>query len=468
MQEKKIDLIDLVVEILQHWRRIVAVMLIGGVLMGVRDYIKSVHSYQEEAKLNKIEVLERKLTDVQIENVNLALLYETNSKEQEKYYNDTVFMQLDPVQIFNSDVIFQICTNTLENTYNIKKVYEDILTSTDFYNYVKEQCGIEKTINELIILGNNEDRELENDTIKITVQYYDEITCNAMADAIVAYIQQQHSKLDTILGNHEIEMIFRSVGVVTSSDILNKQRKCLEYITKYRAKGVKLKTAFNAEQWDYYNYLHDESTITSNFIENEKYITHPSIRIKFVIIGMVMFAFIYVFIISMLYILSDKLRVTDDLQEFCGIPQLGVAVQGTKKKRIFNSIDERILKLQYRNCCRVTIEEASQLAAIAIRLETKKQKLNKVCLSGCNLTSTALDMCEKIKVQLEREDISVNILNNIRYNVKAMKILENVQGVVLVESAGQTSYTEIIKEKELLQGQNIKIIGGIIVESEYK
>ena len=38
------------------------------------------------------------------------------------------------------------------------------------------------------------------------------------------------------------------------------------------------------------------------------------------------------------------------------------------------------------------------------------------------------------------------------------------KGVVLVEKVGSTLYTEIAQELELLQRQEIKVLGGIVVE----
>ena len=51
-----------------------------------------------------------------------------------------------------------------------------------------------------------------------------------------------------------------------------------------------------------------------------------------------------------------------------------------------------------------------------------------------------------------------------RKMAQAMSGLENVKGAVLVERAGATLYTEINQEPELLKRQEIKILGGIVVE----
>ena len=78
--------------------------------------------------------------------------------------------------------------------------------------------------------------------------------------------------------------------------------------------------------------------------------------------------------------------------------------------------------------------------------------------------SDRLDACEKIKTQLEDENIRVYILNNVLYDAQAMGELEKMKGAVLVEGVGSTLYQEIVEELKILNRQGIKVLGGILVE----
>ena len=83
---------------------------------------------------------------------------------------------------------------------------------------------------------------------------------------------------------------------------------------------------------------------------------------------------------------------------------------------------------------------------------------------GCGLQGQSLTVCETIRETLGKDKIQVGIINNVLYDVQAMEKLESVKGVVLVEQAGETRYSEIAAELELLERQNIKVLGGIVVE----
>ena len=65
---------------------------------------------------------------------------------------------------------------------------------------------------------------------------------------------------------------------------------------------------------------------------------------------------------------------------------------------------------------------------------------------------------------MEKEGITVTILNNVLYDAEAMEKLGTVKGAVLVEKAGSTLYNEITGELELLRRQEIMVLGGITVE----
>lgn len=73
-------------------------------------------------------------------------------------------------------------------------------------------------------------------------------------------------------------------------------------------------------------------------------------------------------------------------------------------------------------------------------------------------------VCESLKAALEKEQISVSVLDNVLYDAEAMEKMDAMQAAVLVEKAGSTLYNEVAGELELLKRQDIRVLGGIIVE----
>ena len=73
-----------------------------------------------------------------------------------------------------------------------------------------------------------------------------------------------------------------------------------------------------------------------------------------------------------------------------------------------------------------------------------------------------MELSERLKGRLAKENIRVEILSNILYDAQAMCDLEKAQGVVLLETADSTLYMEIAQELDLLGRQDIRVLGGII------
>lgn len=509
INQKEISLTDLCVEILLHWRAIIVATLVGGILLGGFSYVKSVQTVnvqqtqlenqkllkEQEAQMSGEELaewlnankqqMEEALTETQIANVNSAIMYERLYEEKITYQQKSVLMQMDPFNVPKAELTFLIQSDDLEKTYNIEKVYEDLLTSTALYENIREECGIEGGVNELITLERTSyGQMLGSDTVRVSVVHSKEGTCRAMADAIVEYVQEQEKQFQSILGEHDIELINQSFGKVISEDIFTQQKNCESDIVNFKNNAVKWEEAFTEEEWNYYNYLvqgkpfakpnadtmegekveADDETATKDVVP-EIVVTTPGVSIKYVILGMILFAFIYVFVIFMLYILNNKLRANDSLQEIYNISQLGTIIGGEKKKKFFGFIDEWILMLRYRGQRRFEAEEATNLAVVATKMAVKKQGLNRVCLMGCDLSDTTMKVCEQIKERLGAEGASIQILSNVLYDAEAMEELSDAQGAVLVETVGSTLYEEIVQELELLNRQNITVVGGIVVEN---
>ncbi len=163
----------------------------------------------------------------------------------------------------------------------------------------------------------------------------------------------------------------------------------------------------------------------------------------------------------MAYIFNTKLRVSDELQSIYGIPQIGLVVRGSGRKVL---LDKWVDSLRHYGKRKFTGEQSMELAFAAIKIAAVKNGLNNICLMGCNMSAGADKVCESLKAALEKEQISVSVLDNVLYDAEAMEKMDAMQGAVLVEKVGSTLYNEVAGELELLKRQDITVLGGIIVE----
>lgn len=490
MEEREIDLLDMIADILSHWRGLLAALIIGAILMGGFSYVKSYRNVQriqsvEQEVLNRqsvdnqIEQLEQQLTPTQALAVQALIEQEKTYARQKAYMENSLSMQLDPEQIAERDLIYSITMENPEQSCLLTQVYTDLINSTSMYQWIEEKTGIAaNVVGELVYTeaGRN-DRAVVNNArngvaanpmksnVKIIVRDAQEPDCDQLAEAVKEYMTEQQKTLEQRLGTHQLILLSDTGATVADANLRNLQRNSVNDLATLATAVVKAKTDLTAEQQQYYDLLTWEESETveaeQSDVTGEQPAVSPSISKKYVLLGAVLFAFVYAGILFLIYIFNSKIRVSDELQTLYHIPQIGVVVRDSGKQFVF---DKWIDDLRHYGKRKFNAEQSMELAFVAVKIAAAKNRLNSICLMGCNLDAGAGKVCETLKTALEKEQLNVTVLDNVLYNAEAMEKVDAMTGVVLVEKAGSTLYNEIAGELELLKRQEIAVLGGIVVE----
>lgn len=158
-----------------------------------------------------------------------------------------------------------------------------------------------------------------------------------------------------------------SFEIVAASELVVTQNQMLNTITTARKNAKTIKDSFTGVEARYYSLLTSDEEMMTPVVQS------PSISIKYVVVGIVVMAFLYVFYIFITYILNAKIRSTDDMAGVFGVPQSGIVMKSLDKKRLLGKVDEWIYGLQNRNKRIFSEEEAIGLIVSAIKMAAKKQ-----------------------------------------------------------------------------------------------
>lgn len=494
MREREISLADLVIEILLHWRGIILLMVIGGVLLGAFSYMRSsqnakVQQAEVEAMKNQADVNEAvkqsladTLTQEQMNYVNYVLYLEDASRATSDYAEDSVLMQIDSSHVQKVDVIFLVTSDDLEKTYNIEKVYEDLADGAELRGELAKVSGLSASaVDEIYLLGN----EIKNsgksdvdafrasklngsDTFRISFLHYDQEMCQSLAQTVIDYLEGKHSLLEGRMGRHEITVLSQSAGTIGDVEIFERQKSVLKDMYDWPVFAQTYKDRFSAEAQQYYDLLVRERDAADGEVvdmSDSIVVAAPGVSLKYVIIGMFLGAVAYAFVIFLRYVLNNRIRSTDNLQALYDIPQLGQIPNEGNGRKLFGFLDKWFLALRYWGRRKFTEEEAMNLAVVAVKMAARKNGLAEICFIGCDLKGRALETYQQMEDMLSKEQIETQILDNVLYNVESLEKLGNAKGVVLLEKADSALYTEIAKELEVLKRQDIRILGGIIVNA---
>lgn len=469
MKNREINFKDLAVEILLHWRGIFIAMVLGGILSGCLGYLRT---NEQESQLTDAErqLVEWKENNLELANVKTAILYDQLYALENDYWNGSPIMQIDSMNVPTAEIILEICAEDEKNSQAIANIYSELITNTAFYNDIQEKCGIEGNVNQLIsVMGMEQTENAKQHFLKVIVINSDKELCQTMAQEAIIYVQRLHSKIKENVGIHDIKVISQSMGIQTNPDILEKQQQVLSDMARNKQESVKIKNLFTQDDWNYYAALlnGEENPAIQVGEQQDEVENKTSLKTNAIYILGGIFAAIFSFVIVLYlrYISNSRLRITDDLHSLYGITPLGI-VDGTEKeqkKKMFGAIDNAIIDLYYKNQRKSGVKEATELAVAETIMAVKNHNMTNVCLLGCSLSGNTLELCKAIEKELDKEGIKSQILNNVLYDSKEMEHLLNIEGAVLVETAQSTLYAEMLKELELLQRQNIIVLGAILV-----
>lgn len=395
---------------------------------------------------------------------------------KEKYVQESAYMQLNPLSIAQTELVYKVQAQDEHLVQQLGLIYEDLIDNVGLYKWVEQQTGLTSAyVGELVdvkrsseILFKNNDKKVnfegtfESDSLKITIMQADEETCNQLTDAVKNYIEQLQKKLVTEMGEYTLLLLSETSGNIMDVDVMDRQVLYRNDVSNGRTAIATAKSKFTEEQQKYYDLLTWEDKIEEQEIKQKEAteelatVATPSVSKKYILLGTILFAFGYAVVLAFAYIFDSNLRASDELQNLYHIPQIGVIVKDSGKEFI---VDKWIDALRHYGKRKFSIEQSMGLAFAAV-----KNGLDNICLMGCNLSVGAGNVCENLKVALEKEGIAVTVLDNVLYNAEMMEKVDTVSGVVLVEKAGSTLYNEIANELELLRRQEITVLGGIIVE----
>lgn len=483
MRVREIDLFELFMTILLHWRSMIVALLCGAIALGGMSYIKSSQNVQrqqaqlqrEEQYLEELnsksdaerrELFVEKLSDEEITNVENAALYEQQYNNKLNYLESSEFMQADPLHMHTADLIYQVTTADMEQSYSIRDVYANLLRSGEVKKLMATVSN--NKIDSVLSVVESSSVDLHNSNIlRVRIEYTEEDMCSTLAEAVADYITNKQSEITSVVGEHEIILIGESYAEIADTGLLDSQKSLKSDLINLRTAEMKLTKDFSADQQEYFTLIcMQEQEAVEDTQEPVQNITAaaPGVSKKYMLMGAILFVFIYAGVLCLKCVANNKLRTKDDLQDLFGIPQLGVITKDQKKKKVFSFVDEWILKLYYHNRRRFDRAEAVELATVAVHMAAEKNELNTVYLVGTGMDQSTRQFCDTVQKELKSAGIEAVVAENILYNAESLKKLETAQGAVLVETVGKTMYTEILQELQLLDRQQIKVLGGITVE----
>lgn len=480
--EIDIEIKDLIWELVRRWRIIVVMALICAI---------GLTAYQYRSDMNKTDVVVVKKTQEELENAMsvqdvsevrgaVALLHQLEQKSL--YMDESVLMQINPyaedavllqyvveADATVEDVIADAYVSYVEDGYlaqallsaeDAETVYIDELISvvkdtTNMYVYSDTMTdGIQMTI----------DGTDAGACITVKVCGIDEESSVILAGKVKDALAQYGSVLSQKAGAHQLTLVDEKTCVLVDQALAELQNRNATAVKTLSNNIDKMKNEMTGDQITLYTYrVTNVIASTSPAATTTSAPKTVSISVKHAVIGFVVGAVLGCGIALALYLLSARLRNSEEIKTLYQVKVLGNVANPQKRRKVFGFVDSLIEKLQNGSKKTLTYEQAVQMICANIAIDCKKNERNKVYLTGSMMEQMPEKVIADIIHLCEEKGLVVEKGNAIAYDAESLEALEQVGTVVFVEQRRTSFYDEIYKEIVLCKENGIQVMGIAVV-----
>lgn len=480
MGERIINIRDLIIEILLHWRGIILWMCIGGFILGILSrtaFLRSSAAADAQQEQLTVLDLQDEMPQKELAEVEQVLLNDESVDKWNSYIENSALMGLDSSRVYQEELIYVIMMEEMRP--ELIGTYANLLTVNEMYQSVADRTKdfTASDIQELLnVINVGTALNQKNNSFNITILAGTEEDCTRIAKAVKSYIDEIHASIEEIYGTHELVLLQENIVSMNNISLLQKQIDIRDKVISLQTEMKMHKELFSEKQKQYYRLRKKEKKADSAGQKNAdngdlaEEVGSTSVTgipdgmpafLKNAVWGMFFAVLIYVLVIFFHYILDDRLRYTDNCTTIYHVPSLGHIPAERTARVPFGQIDRKLYFLRDKRRYTSSVEEALRLSAASIAMVLQRKGISLIC--GVGSQSSAGTM-EEIGAILEAGGINFQNVENILYSADSLHLLSSVQAAVLVEKAGAISYGEIWQELEILRQQGIDILGMIIVE----
>ncbi len=485
--EKEISLVELLFYCLKKWRWIICSVIVIAAAAGGYKYLSTVKSNQirqeaqalleEDGESGSVEVVENPRVRYYEQAIASS---ELELEQQETYLKDSVVMQMDAYHLWMGTLSFYVDVpddqdgNSLNSLFAAYKAYvtDGRLASQLFdadnsipivdlgyllsFNKGKETIEIllnngGKSTN---AAGNGLNIESEQNVFQIQVIASSEELAIAYTEKIEESVMGYSRELAGDVAVHDLKLLAAVQTEKMDNDMASYQSSVLSSYGVLLNSLKTLKTDLKA--------VRDEEGDTITIGQTFSLANPVSAAVKYGIVGLVLGAFLAGFVLILVYLMSGKLQSTEMFREEFGMQLLGEVKAPVGKKKLFGFIDNWLYHLEEGAYANIPREEQMRIAAASLKgAVNQKEGLKKIMLAGTIAKEDVEEFCGCLKEHVQEAEFSS--YKQIVFDAAALEELSDYDAVVFLERK-RVSYSKLIKkEREMVSGREIPVLGTIVV-----
>ncbi len=449
--EQEIDLKDLMFAVLYKWRPIILVAVVLAVVLGGYRAVSSYRSQNDAATVEKaqkdydaaLELYEKNKANCEREIENLTKSIE----DQQDYLEKSALMNMSPYDVWVAQTVLFIKTDyqimpdmvyqNLNFTDTILASYRTALTNLEFLKTVADSVGMdERYLEELVSVA------VSGNLLTIEAKGETESTAEKIMDAMLDGVDSKKDQIRTSIGNHTVSQVSSSVGSKVDLNLQDTQKAQSDRLTTLNDSLEK-----KQDELDALEEPEKPSTSTMTAVKN---------GIKYAVLGCVLGAFLVVFVVCVIFLMSDKLYSAKELKNRYRVKILGKLPASAKK---LSAVDARLRKLEGRAG---NTDTSAEYGLIAANISNYAGDVKSLMVLG----TADPKLLSQVVSGLESRLAGVKVMagGNVLRDEQSLRQLPECDGVVLVEQCGSSAYSDVALEIEKAKDLQKNVVGCVVFE----
>ncbi len=488
--EEEINLSDLLFHCLKKWRWIAATMLIIALLAGAYKYYSTQKSNQAaleqwaelETEGDTEEKLEEKTT---IDNLDILQYYQSvverndwNLQAQGEYVEDSALMRMDAKNLQKGTLSFTLKTKNADQKNNVLNMliaaYRAYVTDGRLAQllYSEDEDMVLSDSQYLVSFSYDGSMTPYIDGIENTVKWPDQVLlqiqiiagnkkeCEKYVKTATKAMEAYCDDLQKQVGVHELTLLASSISSTQSQTIQDYQAAVLNNYTA----AIRNLSALRTEVKTYADSLETADTADTS----EEVLAGPALAsplnagMKYVILGLVLGAFLAGFILIVLFLMSDRLRSTDNFENKFGMRLLGRIVEPLGGKGLFRVFDQGIQRLCEGAYANLPYEEQIKIVSENVKTALpSKEGLHRVMIAGTIAAKDVKEVCAAIVKEID--GVVFSDYRQLIFDASALEELNECDGILFIEKKDVSSNRLIYQEGKMAADRNVKILGAVVM-----
>lgn len=476
MEDRRINIKELLYRILCSWRAIVIAMLIGALLMNGLAFLRANSNYQaaihsnEESDPQLIQdKFESSLSEKQITQVQALASYTASCRENcqalVNYTRSSIRFHIDPECVPTLELLYMIDSNRdasspliIDHSYSedIMAGFDGAITSDDVCRKMADAIdGPENTIYLRELLESVH----KGNTLSIKIIADGQETCEKLADVLEEAVNEQLSPLQQIYGNFTISLVSRTYTENSNPDLLDEQANIAKSLKDLSASVAETPSGLSSEEDAYYRFLLS-SQFEGKTDPQENDLARPGyLYPKYVFVGAIAGLFVVCLWIVLKVLLFGMLHSPAD----CTEKVLAILPIRAEKHRILAVIDRWLLNLFYRKEVAFSEENRLSMVAAAACASIEKAGMKHVLISSaCN--DEDIQRIKSIICQmLANQAAQTAVVSSVLEDPEALTALSGADGIIFVEHIGASNYYDVCAQNTICKEYSVPVIGYVVL-----